>query len=159
MAETSTTRSSNPLKAKLARYFRAHGQFCARHPWEVIVSVVTLTVCMLSIGVLSGGKVGTFCGLNKQCEEEEEEEVRIERPNRDADIPFTCTFVSETDVGCGSPGDDQQPGSHLCLQSVQQSQEGRVQIPPQLVFSYTPTFLDSGIPLITCADFVSGVPC
>ena len=93
MAETSTTRSSNPLKAKLARYFRAHGQFCARHPWEVIVSVVTLTVCMLSIGVLSGGKVGTFCGLNKQCEEEEE--VRIERPNRDAaDIPFTCTVLS-----------------------------------------------------------------
>ena len=97
MAETSTTRSSNPLKAKLARYFRAHGQFCARHPWEVIVSVVTLTVCMLSIGVLSGGKVGTFCGLNKQCEEEEEEEVRIERPNRDADIPFTVlSFLKQT---------------------------------------------------------------
>ena len=72
MAATATERTSNPLKARLARYFRAHGQFCARHPWEVIVSVVTLTVCVLSIGVLSGGKVGTLCGLNTPCEEEEE---------------------------------------------------------------------------------------
>ena len=72
MAETATTYTTNPLKARLGRYFRAHGQFCARHPWEVIVSVVTLTVSVLSIGVLSGGKVGTLCGLNKLCEEEEE---------------------------------------------------------------------------------------
>ena len=67
-----TKTTTNPLKARLARYFRAHGQFCARHPWEVIVSVVTLTVCVLSIGVLSGGKVGTLCGIKKPCEEEEE---------------------------------------------------------------------------------------
>lgn len=63
---------TNPLKARLGHYFRAHGQFCARHPWEVIVTVVTLTVCVLSIGVLSGGKVGTLCGINKPCQDEEE---------------------------------------------------------------------------------------
>ena len=73
MAAVAPTSSTNPLKAWLGRYFRAHGQFCARHPWEVIVSVVTLTVCVLSIGVLSGGKVGTLCGINKPCKEEEEE--------------------------------------------------------------------------------------
>ena len=64
--------SSNPLKARLGRFFGAHGQFCASHPWEVIVSVVTLTVCFLSIGVLRGGKVGTLCGINKPCEEKGE---------------------------------------------------------------------------------------
>lgn len=72
MAAVTATYPTNPVKARLARYFRAHGQFCARHPWEVIVSVVTLTVCVLSIGVLSGGKVGTVCGFNKPCEDKEE---------------------------------------------------------------------------------------
>lgn len=72
MAAVASVYPINSLKARLGRYFRAHGQFCARHPWEVIVSVVTLTVSVLSIGVLSGGKVGTLCGINKPCEEEEE---------------------------------------------------------------------------------------
>lgn len=72
MATKAAVYSTNPLKERLARYFRAHGHFCAGHPWEVIVTVVTLTVCVLSIGVLSGGKVGTICGINKPCVEEEE---------------------------------------------------------------------------------------
>ena len=63
---------SNSLKARLGLYFGAHGRFCARHPWEVIVSVVTLTVSCLSIGVLSGGRVGTICGINKPCHEKGE---------------------------------------------------------------------------------------
>lgn len=33
----------------VSRYFRAHGQFCASHPWEVIVATLTLTVCMLTV--------------------------------------------------------------------------------------------------------------
>ncbi|XP_046403128.1 3-hydroxy-3-methylglutaryl-coenzyme A reductase [Ischnura elegans] len=34
----------------LSRVFRAHGDFCASHPWEVIVATLTLTACMLSVG-------------------------------------------------------------------------------------------------------------
>uniref|UniRef100_A0A1L8DYA1 3-hydroxy-3-methylglutaryl coenzyme A reductase n=2 Tax=Nyssomyia neivai TaxID=330878 RepID=A0A1L8DYA1_9DIPT len=30
----------------MGQFFRAHGKFCASHPWEVIVAVVTLTLCM-----------------------------------------------------------------------------------------------------------------
>jgi len=33
----------------LARAFEIHGRFCARHPFEVIMATVTLTVCMLNI--------------------------------------------------------------------------------------------------------------
>lgn len=33
----------------LVRMFRAHGEFCASHPWEVIVATLTLTACMLSV--------------------------------------------------------------------------------------------------------------
>ncbi|XP_046662046.1 3-hydroxy-3-methylglutaryl-coenzyme A reductase isoform X2 [Homalodisca vitripennis] len=33
----------------LVRLFRAHGDFCASHPWEVIVATLTLTACMLSV--------------------------------------------------------------------------------------------------------------
>lgn len=29
------------------QFFRAHGKFCASHPWEVIVAVITLTLCMM----------------------------------------------------------------------------------------------------------------
>lgn len=30
-------------------FFRAHGQFCVSHPWEVIVATLTLTACMLTM--------------------------------------------------------------------------------------------------------------
>ncbi|CAH1103469.1 unnamed protein product [Psylliodes chrysocephalus] len=32
-----------------ARFFGAHGEFCASHPWEVIVATLTLTTCMLTL--------------------------------------------------------------------------------------------------------------
>lgn len=38
------------LAAMFSRVFRAHGDFCASHPWEVIVATLTLTACMLSVG-------------------------------------------------------------------------------------------------------------
>ncbi|XP_050497378.1 3-hydroxy-3-methylglutaryl-coenzyme A reductase isoform X2 [Diabrotica virgifera virgifera] len=31
------------------RFFGAHGEFCATHPWEVIVATLTLTVCMWTV--------------------------------------------------------------------------------------------------------------
>jgi hypothetical protein len=33
----------------LAHAFEIHGRFCARHPFEVIMATITLTVCMLNI--------------------------------------------------------------------------------------------------------------
>ncbi|GLH03243.1 3-hydroxy-3-methylglutaryl coenzyme A reductase [Gryllus bimaculatus] len=33
----------------VARVFRAHGELCASHPWEVIVATLTLTACMLTV--------------------------------------------------------------------------------------------------------------
>lgn len=33
----------------MSRLFRAHGELCASHPWEVIVATLTLTVCMLTV--------------------------------------------------------------------------------------------------------------
>ncbi|CAH1121039.1 unnamed protein product [Ceutorhynchus assimilis] len=32
-----------------SRFFRAHGEFCTSHPWEVIVATLTLTACMLTV--------------------------------------------------------------------------------------------------------------
>lgn len=33
----------------MGRLFRAHGEFCASHPWEVIVALITFTACMFSV--------------------------------------------------------------------------------------------------------------
>ena len=68
---TATNFPKSSWRSKLSTYFEAHGRFCASHPWEVIVTTVTLTVSALSMSVLSGGKVGTICGISKPC---------IERP-------------------------------------------------------------------------------
>jgi len=46
--------------------FRAHGQFCASHPWEVIVATVTITMCMMSFSMLTGDP--QLCGWNYKCE-------------------------------------------------------------------------------------------
>lgn len=62
------------FRARMGSFFGAHGRFCASHPWEVIVTTVTLTVCVLSMGLLSGVQVGV-CGINRACENEKKEEV------------------------------------------------------------------------------------
>ena len=49
--------------------FKAHGQFCASHPWEVIVSTVTATICMMSVGMFAGDP--RICGWNYKCEDVE----------------------------------------------------------------------------------------
>jgi hypothetical protein len=50
--------------------FRAHGEFCASHPWEVIVATLTLTVCMVTVdqrrlGLPSDPHMG--CGWRHDC--------------------------------------------------------------------------------------------
>lgn len=32
-----------------SQLFGAHGEFCATHPWEVIVATLTLTACLLTV--------------------------------------------------------------------------------------------------------------
>ena len=79
--------TKNSMKAELSRYFGIHGRFCASHPWEVIVTTVTLTVCVLSMSVLSGGNVGKVCGINKPCQKKSpEEEVTV--------YLISCTYQS-----------------------------------------------------------------
>ena len=76
-----STSSKEALRTRMTNYFGLHGRFCASHPWEVIVSIVTLTVCALSMSVLSGGKVGTVCGFQKPCQPKpaDDHEVRVEK--------------------------------------------------------------------------------
>lgn len=33
----------------IGKLFQAHGEFCASHPWEVILALLTLTACMLTV--------------------------------------------------------------------------------------------------------------
>ena len=57
------------VRAKLGVYYAQYGRFCACHPWEIIVSFVTLTVCVLSMSFISGGKVAIPCGEGDGCQE------------------------------------------------------------------------------------------
>ncbi len=76
--KTQSPSSTASFRNRLSKYFGAHGRFCASHPWEVIVSIVTLTVCALSMSVLSGGKVSTVCGFSKPCQPKPvDEEVKV----------------------------------------------------------------------------------
>lgn len=43
----------------ICRLFRAHGEFCASHPWEVIVALLTLTACMLTVDKTSSAEQQT----------------------------------------------------------------------------------------------------
>ncbi|XP_005096567.1 3-hydroxy-3-methylglutaryl-coenzyme A reductase [Aplysia californica] len=54
----------------LSRLFHAHGQFCASHPWEVLVGTVTVTISLMSMSLwATNSKV---CGWNYNCPNEEE---------------------------------------------------------------------------------------
>ncbi|CAN9512675.1 unnamed protein product [Ophioblennius macclurei] len=55
----------------LTRLFRAHGLLVASHPWEVIVSTVTLTICMMSMNMFTGND--QICGWNFDCPKTEEQ--------------------------------------------------------------------------------------
>ncbi|XP_062240993.1 3-hydroxy-3-methylglutaryl-coenzyme A reductase-like isoform X2 [Platichthys flesus] len=53
----------------LTNLFRMHGLLVASHPWEVIVSTVTLTICMLSMNMFTNDQI---CGWNFDCHKTEE---------------------------------------------------------------------------------------
>ncbi len=86
---TKSTRGS--WRSKLSTYFEAHGRFCATHPWEVIVTTVTLTVSALSMSVLNGGKVGTVCGISKPCVESPEVKTCSLCINKHVQCKQSCT--------------------------------------------------------------------
>lgn len=49
----------------LANIFENHGEFCAKHPWEVIVGVLTITACMLSMDK-SAAAVNAYSNLRSE---------------------------------------------------------------------------------------------
>lgn len=105
--------TKNSMKAELSRYFGIHGRFCASHPWEVIVSTVTLTVCVLSMSVLSGGNVGKVCGINKPCQKKSPEEEVTSRFNL-----VLCTYLIYTESRHISTNNRKLFGSSVSIQSV-----------------------------------------
>ncbi|KAF0033321.1 hypothetical protein F2P81_013387 [Scophthalmus maximus] len=59
------------VAAMLTHLFRMHGLLVASHPWEVIVSTVTLTICMMSMNMFTGND--QICGWNFDCPKTEEQ--------------------------------------------------------------------------------------
>lgn len=52
------------------RLFREHGDFCASHPWEVIVALLALTICMMTGGFgdqSSGPSESSSATVGQQC--------------------------------------------------------------------------------------------
>lgn len=54
----------------MSRVFRIYGEFCATHPWEVIVAVITSTTCFLTIdktpSTLASKKPPSCIGCNEE---------------------------------------------------------------------------------------------
>lgn len=51
----------------VGHFFRAHGEFCASHPWEVIVALITFTACMLSVDRGTVGAADPLISASKQA--------------------------------------------------------------------------------------------
>lgn len=54
-----------------SRLFRAHGQFCASRPWEVIIGTLMLSVCVMSMGLFANGR--KVCGWNMRCAQKQDD--------------------------------------------------------------------------------------
>ncbi|CAG5130254.1 unnamed protein product [Candidula unifasciata] len=54
----------------LSHLFNAHGQFCASHPWEVLIGTVTVTISLMSMSLWAANS--KVCGWNYICKNEEE---------------------------------------------------------------------------------------
>ncbi|XP_013784164.1 3-hydroxy-3-methylglutaryl-coenzyme A reductase-like [Limulus polyphemus] len=62
----------------VSQLFYSYGHFCCRHPWEVIVTFSTLTICILSMGPTFGER-NSRCRWSYQC-------PPIETPHKDLDV-------------------------------------------------------------------------
>ncbi|GFO36479.1 3-hydroxy-3-methylglutaryl coenzyme a reductase [Plakobranchus ocellatus] len=54
----------------LSRLFFAHGQMCASHPWEVLITVLTISISLMSMSLYA--TKSKVCGWNYVCHNEEE---------------------------------------------------------------------------------------
>ena len=50
---------------KLSGVFQSHGQFCASHPWEVIIGTIVLLTSVVSMSAISN--VERMCGWSSNC--------------------------------------------------------------------------------------------
>lgn len=51
----------------LGNLFYKHAHFCASRPWEVILSTLTLSACLASVGIFT--TPDKVCGWNYECEQ------------------------------------------------------------------------------------------
>lgn len=56
----------------LGNFFYKHGHFCASRPWEVILSTLTLSACLASVGIFT--TPDKVCGWNYECEQHQQKE-------------------------------------------------------------------------------------
>lgn len=72
----------HPQSKMTAQLFRAHGKFCASHPWEVIVALLTLTACMLTVdrskSPVPPSRLRNCQGWRESCEGLEAEYVAVD---------------------------------------------------------------------------------
>lgn len=65
-----------------AQLFRAHGKFCASHPWEVIVALLTLTACMLTVDhsktASASSRLRNCQGWRENCDGLEAEYIAVD---------------------------------------------------------------------------------
>lgn len=64
-----------------SQLFRAHGKFCASHPWEVIVALLTLTACMLTIDHTKSptpARIRNCQGWREKCDGMEAEYIAVD---------------------------------------------------------------------------------
>ena len=53
----------------MSSFFYKHGLFCASRPWEVILSTLTLSACLVSVGIFT--TPDKVCGWNYECEQQQ----------------------------------------------------------------------------------------
>lgn len=64
-----------------SQLFRAHGKFCASHPWEVIVALLTLTACMLTVDHTknpTSSRLRNCQGWREKCDGLEAEYIAVD---------------------------------------------------------------------------------
>ncbi|XP_078313905.1 3-hydroxy-3-methylglutaryl-coenzyme A reductase-like [Crassostrea virginica] len=57
----------------MSSFFYKHGLFCASRPWEVILSTLTLSACLVSVGIFT--TPDKVCGWNYECEQQQQKET------------------------------------------------------------------------------------
>ncbi|XP_061172948.1 3-hydroxy-3-methylglutaryl-coenzyme A reductase-like [Saccostrea echinata] len=55
-----------------SNFFYKHGLFCASRPWEVILTTLTLSACLASVGIIT--TPDKVCGWNYECEKHQDKE-------------------------------------------------------------------------------------